>query len=307
MKRAIVIGASSGIGKEVAKLLLQEGWTLGVAARRVELLQTIGAAEMAQLDVTADDATERLRDLIVRLGGMDLFFYASGIGKQNRELKEDIELATVTTNGLGFTRMIGEAYRYFAERGEGHIAAITSIAGTKGLGPAPSYSATKAMQNVYLQALEQQANARGLKIRFTDIGHLLGSAAIEVWLTENGVTKKIVFSGDIGNDNLPLIRDFQTIDEADYVLCESTYGDRMHVKDRVDYVTELAQIIRDTFAKGGNVVIPSFAVGRTQELLYFIRKIKQDNMLPEYDGFDVYVDSPLAVEATNIFNRNVEI
>ena len=169
MKRAIVIGASSGIGMEVAKLLLQEGWTLGVAARRVDLLQTIGAAEVAQIDVTAEDATGRLRDLIARLGGMDLFFYASGIGKQNRELKEDIELATMQTNGLGFTRMMGEAYRYFAERGEGHIAAITSIAGTKGLGPAPSYSATKAMQNVYLQALEQQANARGLKICFTDI------------------------------------------------------------------------------------------------------------------------------------------
>jgi NADP-dependent 3-hydroxy acid dehydrogenase YdfG len=154
---------------EVAKRLLQDGWTLGVAARRVELLQTIGAAEVAEIDVTAEDATARLRDLVARLGGMDLFFYASGIGKQNRELREDIELATVTTNGLGFTRMIGEAYRYFAERGEGHIAAITSIAGTKGLGPAPSYSATKAMQNVYLQALEQQANARGLRIRFTDI------------------------------------------------------------------------------------------------------------------------------------------
>jgi len=169
MKRAVVIGASSGIGKEVAKLLLQEGWTLGVAARRVDLLQAIGAAEVAQIDVTSDDAAERLRDLVARLGGMDLFFYASGIGKQNRELKEDIELATMQTNGLGFTRMIGEAYRYFAEKGEGHIAAITSIAGTKGLGPAPSYSATKAMQNVYLQALEQQANARGLRIRFTDI------------------------------------------------------------------------------------------------------------------------------------------
>ncbi len=169
MKRAVVIGASSGIGMEVAKRLLQDGWTLGVAARRVELLQTIGAAEVAEIDVTAEDATARLRDLVARLGGMDLFFYASGIGKQNRELREDIELATVTTNGLGFTRMIGEAYRYFAERGEGHIAAITSIAGTKGLGPAPSYSATKAMQNVYLQALEQQANARGLRIRFTDI------------------------------------------------------------------------------------------------------------------------------------------
>ncbi len=169
MKRAVVIGASSGIGMEVAKRLLQDGWTLGVAARRVELLQAIGAAEVAEIDVTAEDATARLRDLVARLGGMDLFFYASGIGKQNRELREDIELATVTTNGLGFTRMIGEAYRYFAERGEGHIAAITSIAGTKGLGPAPSYSATKAMQNVYLQALEQQANARGLRIRFTDI------------------------------------------------------------------------------------------------------------------------------------------
>ena len=169
MGNAIVIGASSGIGREVAKLLIAEGWTVGVAARRVELLQTIGAAEVAEIDVTAEDATARLRDLVARLGGMDLFFYASGIGKQNRELREDIELATMQTNGLGFTRMIGEAYRYFAERGEGHIAAITSIAGTKGLGPAPSYSATKAMQNVYLQALEQQANARGLRIRFTDI------------------------------------------------------------------------------------------------------------------------------------------
>ena len=169
MKRAIVIGASSGIGLEVARLLLQQGWTLGVAARRVELLQSIGDVEVMQIDVTSEDATERLRDLIQKTGGMDLFFYASGIGKQNRELKEDIELATMNTNGVGFTRMIGEAYRYFAIQGEGHIAAITSIAGTKGLGPAPSYSATKAMQNVYLQALEQQANARGLKLRFTDI------------------------------------------------------------------------------------------------------------------------------------------
>ena len=124
---------------------------------------------MAAIDVTAEDAAARLRELINRLGGMDLYFHASGIGKQNRTLTEDIEIDTVKTNGLGFTRMIGEAYRYFAERGEGHIVAITSIAGTKGLGPAPSYSATKAMQNTYLQALEQQAHSRGLKIRFTDI------------------------------------------------------------------------------------------------------------------------------------------
>lgn len=150
-------------------LLMKDGWTVGVAARREEPLRALGAAAWQQIDVTQNDATERLRQLIATLGGMDLFFYASGIGKQNRELREDIELATMQTNALGFTRMVGEAYRYFAEQGSGHIAAITSIAGTKGLGPAPSYSATKAMQNVYLQALEQQAHARGLNIRFTDI------------------------------------------------------------------------------------------------------------------------------------------
>ena len=169
MKRAIVIGASSGIGREVARLLISEGWAVGVAARREAMLQDLGAAATACIDVTAEDATQSL-------GGMDLFFYASGIGHQNRQLREDIELSTMQTNGLGFTRMIGEAYRYFAARQEhegskewAHIAAITSIAGTKGLGPAPAYSATKAMQNVYLQALEQQARQRGLRIRFTDI------------------------------------------------------------------------------------------------------------------------------------------
>lgn len=199
MKRAIVVGASSGIGMEVARLLLQQGWTVGVAARRVELLQTIGQVEVAQIDVTAEDAAERLRSLITRLGGMDLFFYASGIGKQNRELKEDIELATMQTNGVGFTRMIGEAYRYFATQGEGHIAAITSIAGTKGLGPAPAYSATKAMQNVYLQALEQQAHARGLKIHFTDIrpgfvdtALLAGNFHYPMMLKPEKVAQKIV-------------------------------------------------------------------------------------------------------------------
>ena len=168
-KKAVIIGASSGIGLEVARLFIQRGWKVGVAARRLDLLQTIGAAEVEQIDVTHADATDKLQSLINRLGGMDLFFYASGIGKQNRELTPDIELATVETNGLGFTRMIGCAYRYFAQQGRGHIAAITSIAGTKGLGPAPAYSATKAMQNVYLQALEQQAHARNLQIRFTDI------------------------------------------------------------------------------------------------------------------------------------------
>ncbi len=174
MKRVVIIGASSGIGMEVAKLLLAQGCCLGIAARREDRLQALkqmapDRVETAVIDVTTEDAAVRLHSLIDRLGGMDLFFYASGIGKQNRELTPEIELDTVNTNGMGFTRMIGEAYRYFAEQGAGHIAAITSIAGTKGLGPAPSYSATKAMQNVYLQSLEQQANARNLNIRFTDI------------------------------------------------------------------------------------------------------------------------------------------
>lgn len=168
-KKAIVIGASSGIGQEVAKLLIQQGWTVGVAARRVERMQDLGAAAIEQIDVTTEDAISGLTTLITKIDGMNLFFYASGIGKQNRNLKEDIELATMQTNGVGFTRMIGAAYRYFASHGGGHIAAITSIGGTKGLGPAPAYSATKAMQNTYLQALEQLANSQKLKIRFTDI------------------------------------------------------------------------------------------------------------------------------------------
>ena len=174
MKRAIVIGASSGLGNEVAKLLLEQGWTLGVAARRLEPLEQLRetAPERVQtqvLDVTNDDATAALDELIDKVGGMDLFFYASGVGNQNLELEPEIELGTVTTNGLGFTRMIGAAYRYMAAHGGGHIAAISSIAGTKGLGAAPSYSATKAFQGTYLQALEQQANMRGLNIRFTDL------------------------------------------------------------------------------------------------------------------------------------------
>ena len=201
MSKAIVVGASSGIGLEVARLLIQKGWTVGVAARRIDLLNSIGAADVEQIDVTSTDAADRLMDLIKRMGGMDLFFYASGIGKQNRELTEDIELATMLTNGVGFTRMVGCAYRYFAKQGKGHIAAITSIAGTKGLGPAPAYSATKAMQNVYLQALEQQANARGLDIRFTDIrpgfvdtALLSGTFHYPTMLKPDAVAREIVWA-----------------------------------------------------------------------------------------------------------------
>ena len=145
----------------------------------------------------------------------------------------------------------------------------------------------------------------GIKIRFTDIGHLLGSASIEVWLTENGVSKKVVFSGDIGNKNQPLIKDPAPTAEADYVVMESTYGDRLHSTEKPDYEGELAKILKSTFDKGGNVVIPSFAVGRTQELLFFLRKIKAERLVEGHEDFPVYVDSPLAVEATGIFQKNI--
>lgn len=171
---AIIIGASSGIGNEVARLLLQRGWHCGIAARRTEPLEQLRSeypqlTETETIDITSEEAPERLLQLIERLGGMDLYFHASGIGKQNRDLQTDIEMRTVDTNAMGFTRMVDTAFNYLASHGGGHIAAISSIAGTKGLGPAPSYSATKAFQNTYLQALEQLANARRLNIRFTDL------------------------------------------------------------------------------------------------------------------------------------------
>ncbi len=144
----------------------------------------------------------------------------------------------------------------------------------------------------------------GIQARFIDAGHLLGSASIEIFVTENGVTKKLVFSGDIGNTDQPLIRDPQYITQADYVIMESTYGDRTHGK-RIDYAAALASLIESTLQKGGNLVIPSFAVGRTQEVLYFIREIKERNLIPSVGDFPVWVDSPLAVEATAIYdNRN---
>lgn len=146
--------------------------------------------------------------------------------------------------------------------------------------------------------------AEGIRIRFTDIGHLLGSSSIEVWLTEKNVTKKLVFSGDIGNKDQPLIKDPQLTDSADVVVMESTYGDRLHSEEKPDYVKDLAEVLNRTFARGGNVVIPSFAVGRTQEILYFIRIIKKENLVPAFPKFPVFVDSPLAVEATEIFQKN---
>ena len=140
----------------------------------------------------------------------------------------------------------------------------------------------------------------GLRVKFIDAGHLLGSSSIEVNICEAGVEKTIVFSGDIGNKHQPLIKDPAYFRKADYVVMESTYGDRSH-GERPDYVRLLADVIQETFDRGGNVVIPSFAVGRTQEMLYFIRQIKAEGLIHGHDNFKVFVDSPLANEATNIF------
>ncbi len=143
--------------------------------------------------------------------------------------------------------------------------------------------------------------AEGIEVRFTDIGHLLGSACIEFWLTEGETRKKIVFSGDVGNLNQRIIKDPQGVEETDYLVIESTYGNRLHEADRSNVINELAGYIQRAFDKGGNVIIPSFAVGRTQEILFAIREIKQKGLVSGHDGFPVYVDSPLAVEATAIF------
>ena len=174
VKRAIVIGATSGMGLEVAKLLLARGWSLGVAGRREAELARLQALNPERvtiqiLDITRDDAPERLHRLIEAMSGMDLFFLSSGVGRQNMTLQEDIELWTAATNVSGFIRMVTASYRYFRNNGGGHIAVISSIAGTKGLGSAPAYSASKRFQNTYIDALAQLTHLQKDNIIFTDI------------------------------------------------------------------------------------------------------------------------------------------
>lgn len=174
MKRAIIIGATSGIGREVAKEMLNDGWILGIAGRREEELKTLQALapdriSIQVLDVTNENAPEHLQQLIDRVGGMDLFFLSSGIGKQNRDLNPDIEIPVFETNVTGFGRMVIAAFQYFKMQKGGHIAVISSIAGTKGLGSAPAYSATKRFQNTYIESLSQLACMEQLDICFTDI------------------------------------------------------------------------------------------------------------------------------------------
>ena len=174
MKKAIVMGASSGIGYAVAKRLIEDGWTVGLSARRLELLEPLkqlapNRVFTQQVDVNDFNATAPLSQLIDRLEGVNLYFHASGIGKQNRLLDETIELATLETNVMGFARMIDFVFNYMAQHDGGHIAVVSSVAGTKGMGSAASYSASKAFQNTYIQALDQLAMMRNLHINFTDI------------------------------------------------------------------------------------------------------------------------------------------
>ena len=174
MKRAVIIGATSGIGREVATLLIRRGWSVGVAGRREEMLKELqalapGRTKYRRVDVVSAESPRQLLGLIDDLGGMDLFLLCAGIGKQNPDLDTEVELATAHTNVEGFIRMTDTAFQYFRQKGGGHLAVVSSIAGTKGLGAAPAYSATKRFQNTYLDALAQLARMQRLRIRFTDL------------------------------------------------------------------------------------------------------------------------------------------
>lgn len=203
VKKIVIIGATSGIGYEVAKIYVRLGWRVGVAGRRRELLekfkeQSPAQIEIQELDVTQAEAVDKLHQLIHKLGGMDLFLLSTGIGNQNRRLDAAIELATVSTNAMGFTRMVTAAFHYFREEGKGHLAVISSIAGTKGLGAAPAYSATKRFQNTYIDALAQLAGMEKADIDFTDIRpgfvqtDLLKNDKYPLLMRPEGVAEKIV-------------------------------------------------------------------------------------------------------------------
>lgn len=232
-KKAIVMGATSGIGMEVAKLLAAKGWQVGIAGRRIERLQALisqgGITCYQQIDVTSPDAPAQLQKLIDKLGGMDLYFHSSGIGWQNNSLDIEKEMKTLETNGLGFTRMVDTAFNWFAAQSSTptnksklsvseskkkanhtcqnfRIACITSIAGTKGLGAAPAYSATKRFQNHYLECLSQQARMRHLPIAITDIRpgfvktDLIAGSSYPLQLKPEDVAKHIVNAIENGKE-----------------------------------------------------------------------------------------------------------
>lgn len=175
MKEIIIVGASSGIGREVALNFIKDGWHVGLAARREAPLRELkeqfpSQVEYELLDIVQPDAPDKLHLLITRLGGMDIYFHCSGIGHQNTKIDIEVELQTIRTNALGFTQMVDTAYNYFKQKKQaGQIAVVSSIAGTKGLGVSPSYSATKRYNNIYIDCLDQLARMQEVKISFTDI------------------------------------------------------------------------------------------------------------------------------------------
>lgn len=230
--KAIVMGATSGIGREVALFLAEKGWQVGIAGRREDRLGELmklrpyvpsakgqndrgGIVASMSVDVTRKDASDRLRQLIGRLGGMDLYFHSSGVGWQNEPLDMDKELATVETNCMGFVRMVDTAFRWFAEQSQGgksgrkgkyRIACISSIAGTKGLGAAPAYSSTKRFQNHYLECLSQLAHMRRLPIAITDLRpgfvktDLIAGSAYPLQLDARVVARHIVNAIEKGRE-----------------------------------------------------------------------------------------------------------
>lgn len=174
MKRVVIVGATSGIGYESAKIFLQQGYIVGLAGRREENLKPLleeypENSYSKQIDITSPEAPQLLTELIEEMGGMDIYLHVSGIGYQNISLDQQIEIDTVNTNCLGLTQMAITAYQYLSQNGGGQIAVVSSIAGTKGLGIAPSYSATKRYQSHYLQCLTQLSRMRNDNISFTDI------------------------------------------------------------------------------------------------------------------------------------------
>lgn len=173
-KRIVVVGATSGIGLDVARLFISRGWFVGVAGRNTQMLDALKQENPSQvytavIDITHSDAPERLSHLIEEMSGMDVYFHSSGIGYNNPQLDETKELDTLRTNGEGFTRMIGAAYRYFRLRKKGQIVAISSVAATRGMGSAPAYSATKRFPMHYLQSIRQLATTDSLHLAVTEI------------------------------------------------------------------------------------------------------------------------------------------
>ena len=174
MKSIVIMGATSGIGRAVAERFISRGYMVGVCGRRAQELERLRAlaperVHTAVIDITRPEADTQLLELFDRMGGVDTYFHISGSGKRNSALEPSAEIDTLRLNGEGFVRMVDCAYRYFRERGGGQIAAVTSIAGTKGLGAAPAYSATKRMQTIYLQSLAQLSHMNGVAISITDI------------------------------------------------------------------------------------------------------------------------------------------